>query len=226
MECCPYCSRFLGKEKSSTIWDQRVLETDNFVVVPTRGAIVEGWLLVIPKEHYLSFGAIPHHVRSEALQLLEHTLEITNECWGPATVFEHGPVVPTQPLGCGVDHAHLHVVPLSFDLVGASLEHLPSLGQPEHCSGLSTLQELYLHSIPYLYVREPNNQQIVWKNPLVKGQFFRRVIASALGVEDEFDWRKFDHESRIVSTLERIERCLTVTSSHLSASPLARIMSL
>ncbi len=38
-------------------WDQVLLETANFVVVPTIGAIVEGWLLVVSKEGLVCMGA-------------------------------------------------------------------------------------------------------------------------------------------------------------------------
>ena len=33
-------------------YNQRLYETDNFAVIPALGAIVKGWLLIIPKECY------------------------------------------------------------------------------------------------------------------------------------------------------------------------------
>ena len=37
-------------------YNVRLYETENFAVIPSLGSIVEGWLLIIPKKHYLSYG--------------------------------------------------------------------------------------------------------------------------------------------------------------------------
>src|SRR5689334_5777564 len=39
-------------------WDRPLLSTDNFYVVPSLGSLVEGWLLVIPKDHVISAAAL------------------------------------------------------------------------------------------------------------------------------------------------------------------------
>ena len=92
-------------------WDQVLHETDHFVVVPTVGALVEGWLLIITKQPYLCMGGMPTGEFHELSSLKELVCSVLSECYGDITVFEHGPSQPGQGVGCGVDHAHLHVLP-------------------------------------------------------------------------------------------------------------------
>ena len=37
--------------------DHVLFESENFVVVPTIGSIVPGWLLVVPRSHFMSVGS-------------------------------------------------------------------------------------------------------------------------------------------------------------------------
>ena len=52
-------------------------------------------------------------------QALDSSVEVVERAFGPVTVFEHGPSRPGRAPGCGVDHLHVHLVPLPFDLKGA-----------------------------------------------------------------------------------------------------------
>ena len=46
---CPYCSNILSHsaEYPRESWDKLIYETRNFVVTPTIGALIEGWVLII-----------------------------------------------------------------------------------------------------------------------------------------------------------------------------------
>ncbi len=112
---CVFCERILQR-RSEAVWDQPLAQTDDYLVVPTKGAIVPGWLMVVSKEHLLCAGALP----SDALTGLRRALQITKRLvepnFGPATLFEHGPTTRGTALGCGVDHLHIHVASLPFSL--------------------------------------------------------------------------------------------------------------
>jgi hypothetical protein len=52
---CKFCAK-LKAQAARAPWNEFLIETENFAVVPSLGALVEGWLLMVPKEHYISMG--------------------------------------------------------------------------------------------------------------------------------------------------------------------------
>ena len=118
---CRYCAGFLGQQGNvQEPWDKILYESDNFVVVPTLGSMIEGWLLVVTKNHYICMGAIPERLWSELQHVLELATKVITSKYAAPTLFEHGPVTEGRRVGCGVDHAHLHIVPLHFNLLEKS----------------------------------------------------------------------------------------------------------
>src|SRR3954463_3923790 len=112
MPSCTLCAE-LNSEASREVWNRPLLETDNFAVIPSLGALIEGWVLLVPKLHCVSLGALPDTLRDEA-DSLERVMRMTlrAQYHHPIVSFEHGPSASLHGTGCGVDHAHLHLVPL------------------------------------------------------------------------------------------------------------------
>jgi len=106
MKCiCKFCQKFGGATGGDQIADHILFESDNFVVVPTIGSIVPGWLLVVPRSHFLSVGSYSAARFQEFVKIQEAAAEALRECFGPVSCFEHGAVREREPVGCGVDHA-------------------------------------------------------------------------------------------------------------------------
>lgn len=66
MTSCTFCDEFQGGVRNDfyNLYGgsprQRVIfETARFVVVPSIGQLVEGYLLILPKKHFLSLGRMP-----------------------------------------------------------------------------------------------------------------------------------------------------------------------
>jgi ATP adenylyltransferase len=125
MSECTFCAELLGKETNNLLrvvlgegYTTRVVrESKNFVVLPTIGPIVEGYLLIVPKQHYLSFGHIPAQHFREFMNLKEETRQVLREVYTTPIFFEHGPISESKRGGCSVEHAHLHAVPANVDLL-------------------------------------------------------------------------------------------------------------
>ena len=76
---CPFCNEFNGRKELSyfeimfgakyDIEERCILETDNFSCVPSIGSFVEGYILVIPKKHYLSALTMPETHLNEILSI-------------------------------------------------------------------------------------------------------------------------------------------------------------
>lgn len=179
---CRFCSRYRRRaERSDEPWDAEVFRTDRFVVVPTKGPLVEGWLLVIPLDHRLSFSALDEV--GELDELLSRTVELVAGAFAAPTLFEHGATTAGSAFGCGIDHAHLHVAPLKFSLERACRSVSPSTVW--HDSAAPWIEPT---TAPYLAIREP---QATWRRACpaaASRQFFRQAIAAAVGLGTEFDY--------------------------------------
>src|SRR6185503_1320171 len=79
---------------------------------------------------------------------------ILTQCYGAVGAFEHGPSAASRTVGCGVDHAHLHLVPLQFDLAAAVSPFLPN-GGIWKSAGLEACQNAYDRGDDYLYLEQP-----------------------------------------------------------------------
>jgi diadenosine tetraphosphate (Ap4A) HIT family hydrolase len=81
-------------------------ETERFIVLADNAPLVEGHLLIVPREHYACFGAVPAALDDELLALKAQVARFCAAVYQPASFFEHG------VFGQSVAHAHLHAVPL------------------------------------------------------------------------------------------------------------------
>src|SRR5665647_1499292 len=108
-------SKYTKQFDKDEYYNSPLFETENFKVVPSLGAMIEGWLLIIPKEHFLSFAYIESDqfeefeaLQTEVVRILKDIYK-TNVC-----VFENGAINCKSLVGCGVDYAHMHYVPLLY----------------------------------------------------------------------------------------------------------------
>lgn len=124
MNSCCLCAD-LASPKSAPIWNQPLFRTENFVVLPSLGALVEGWLLLVPTRHHFCLGALPASVTEEFQELQDLARSILTNRYGCVSAFEHGPSIPKITVGCGVDLAHLHMVSVELDLAASVRPFLP-----------------------------------------------------------------------------------------------------
>lgn len=204
---CPYCTSLFSKGAQTARWNRLIdRECDDVALVPTRGMLVEGWILAIPREHILSSSALSARRRSELWHRADRAVALVASSYGPATVFEHGAVVPGSVVGCGVDHAHIHVVPLSFDLAELARSH--PLGRDltwTPINDIRSVQDSQTVLSPYLVIQGPSG--LGWRAAgSIPSQFFRRVIADAIGCPSQFDWRADAGMENIDATLAHLQR--------------------
>lgn len=205
---CPYCTGLFSNVPSEqrASWDIPVLEGIDAAVVPTRGSLIEGWILVVPREHVLSSAALPETRKTAIWETVAESLELVKAAYGTATVFEHGAAVPSSVIGCGIDHVHFHVAPTQFDLSAAARNYSRSLD-------LNWVFEERWPTDPARPFLAVSDGEGVWRaEGQIPSQFFRRVIAAELGRESEFDWKTNDG----LAYVEKTSLTLSATSSEAS----------
>jgi diadenosine tetraphosphate (Ap4A) HIT family hydrolase len=201
---CPYCSQLFRHDHSVAAWDRRVLPDEaDVTIVPTRGMLAAGWLLVIPQEHVLSIRQLDKQRLNAVWQRVAAACDVLRPVFGEATVFEHGAATARSVVGCGVDHAHLHAVPLEFDLLNSARKH--PMGR--------ALTWRLLRDKSRWFTTQPNESYLFLDSPVagtwtasggIPSQFFRRVIADELGKTETFDWRSDDGLAQIELTQARL----------------------
>jgi ATP adenylyltransferase len=215
---CRYCENILSLPSGTegSLHNCILFESEHFVAVPTVGSLVEGWLLIITKDNYLCMGAMPGGMFEELDRFKLLVRQAVEECYGPVALFEHGPSKPKQAVGCGVDHAHLHIVPTDCDL----LQGLPSimaddLGWAE-VDGVWDTHEPHIAGLEYLYVEQPLGRARLASSRGFGSQLFRQVVARHIGAPERYNWKLYDEAENVRRTVYRLAPWL-----HRKASALA-----
>ena len=199
---------------SRELWDTPLFESTSFVALPTVGALVEGWLLVVPRMHALSYAQISDQGWCEAEDFLREVSHRVEAEYGPVAIFEHGPGTKQSPIGCGVDYAHFHVVPTRVDLRARAVKNFPSVTwQPR--PSLGCIKSYRDCRTGYWAIMQNEYSRDCWIGTTSAenspNQLFRRVLADSNNVNSsEFDWRADPREDLILATVDR----LTNTALH------------
>ncbi len=190
MEICPYCEEF---ERGSLrigdfhFGDRMLYLSPNFVVFPTVGQIVEGYLLIASRVHYLGVGQVPNTLYAELEEVKGLVKNVLIAEYGPSVVFfEHGPASEVRKGGCCIEHAHLHCVPVEVDI----LKELSANFTLQRIDNFLPLKQLFANGIPYLYWENAQGQRFVFAvAEVIPPQYIRQIIASKIGKIDRWDWR-------------------------------------
>ncbi len=193
---CPFCD---PEEMRSRI----VMETEHFYVVPTKGQIVEGYVLVIPKRHAACYGDLTEAELTEAEGILARLrTAITDEYGQAPIVWEHGIIGQT------VKHGHIHVFPCAPDLKEAIAAKFPD---NEPMKALDELREVFRREGPYLFYESAAGVRTlfhVFRIPM----YLRIVAAEALQHPERANWRTMDTDldARMMKdTCEKLRKKLT-----------------
>lgn len=173
--------------------DVVVLKNEYFVAMPSLGALVDVWLVVIPRRPMATLSSMTDQERT-ALNDIRGQLKARACARSQSEAlyeFEHGGVYGGV-VSCGVDQAHLHMAWLPFDLIevckATEMAWRPS-------SDISLLNTESAGLTDYLFVQGNGNALIA--NPQQPtSQWFRKLIGATLG-SAEWDYKLAPNHSRI-----------------------------
>ena len=192
--------------RGDTAYDRPLLKTKDWIVAPTLGAIVPGWLLIIPRraatscrEWTAKSGLAPLAAVGDVAAHLG--LAMNEIIW-----FEHGPATAGTLVGCGLDYAHLHmIIRPQFDFAAfaamaratAELEWRDS----EACDAYTQVG-----TGSYFIAGSGDSAMIATEVETAGSQFFRRVAASLIEDGESWDYRSHPHCENIQGTIEMFSR--------------------
>lgn len=207
IEECDFCREFrddpentFSKLYGETLPRRTLFRSSRFAVVPSLGQIVDGYLLVLPVNHFVTISDLPSNLIGEFAMLVTEVRRIVTSVYGPCIMFEHG-ARSASAGGCGIYHAHAHVVPLSgmrdpICQLKASFRHarLPRL---------TDIPEQSYHLGSYLLCEDSAQSTYLFDAGKLPSQYMRKLLADKLG-EPEWDWRLMGQEHRLLSTYNQL----------------------
>jgi ATP adenylyltransferase len=167
-------------------------------VVPSLGSIYPGWLLAIPRQRLLSLRQLRTDERANLLRLCKGVGKQLSAFSSQVFYLEHGPAMEESQVGCGVDQAHLHLVPTEHQLLDDVLAddsvRWSEVDNADPWAVIPPKTEYYMISnLKKSYVGFPLEP---------RSQYFRKKLAALNGTPDEWDYRKWPHYEHIERTID------------------------
>src|SRR5689334_22834020 len=102
----------------STSSSRIVYESERFIAIAGLGHFIDGYILLLTKEHFHSMAHLPPSYYEELETIYHYIVFILSKLYTRPIIFEHGPMPQKKTLVCEgggacMDHAHLHFFPLS-----------------------------------------------------------------------------------------------------------------
>ena len=206
---CEFCDefRYPASSRFAQIYaphavDRVVAQRGNLVAMPTIGQLFPGSLLVMPITHTETMASLPE---DEVFQLSSFISELEAVIGrdGPVIAIEHGARCETGG-GCGIYHAHLHLVPVPTsvsvaDLLPMEIDSDSYKTAPSLSAGLCALRS----SPEYLIARDSARQVRFIESPSSLGkrypsQYFRRILTDLFDLDGSWDWRTYQEPEQYV----------------------------
>ncbi len=204
---CEFCNEFSGYSDNAfhalyhgIVRDRGLFTTENFRIFPSIGQIVEGYLLIAPIAHFRSLDELPTILCSELILLHDRVKRAVASGYGPCISYEHG-TQSSLSGGCGIYHAHLHVLPLPPSL--DPIDSLKSCFPHRRIRGLSEIKEQSNGMSGYIFYEDSDSRAHLFDTPKLESQYMRRILATMLG-EHDWNWRAAGREERLLATLNRL----------------------
>jgi diadenosine tetraphosphate (Ap4A) HIT family hydrolase len=150
--------------------------------------LIEGHVLIIPKDHISCSGAFSSELFTEFTALYKKFSDFLKSAYGSVSTFEHGITGQT------VFHAHIHLLPYS----GLQESIIPEGSRVIHSlSNIKELQQVFLKDGKYLFFSIGDS---LWTVNTAIGvpRFFRDRFAKALGVPERGNWKTMETNSELM----------------------------
>jgi len=202
---CRFCDIIEGNIKGKENFP--IHESDGYFSLASIGALVDGWILIVPKKHVLSMKEL--YNEEKFVNFSDYMLNsLKLQYSGPFIAFEHGPNKCGSNTSCGTNHAHLHLLPyknsLYADMLSSGLSW-ESCNTSQISSIAGTNEYLFYCEISANATwGDPKGFIHILKQPI--SQYFRRLIAAQLNCPDEYDYKNYPRVDLAIETNRLLSR--------------------
>lgn len=193
MNDCIFCNLDFDKVENTVI-----CETQNFRVIPTVGSLIEGYVLIVTKNHINSLSELTREQKIEYENLVNKILKIFQKLYGRTPIlFEHGtPNIQNSMSATSIIHAHSHIVNFNFKNESEILEKY-------NFTPIQNFKDVKREN--YIYYVSDNETKYVSYNFDSISQLMRILIANEIDKGEQYNWRKFDFKENIVTMLNKFK---------------------
>lgn len=190
---CIFCNLDFNNIENTVIY-----ETENFRVIPTIGALVDGYTLIVTKEHINSLSQLNHKQKEEYKNLVIKVSKTFEKIYGKKPIlFEHGtPEITNSMSANSVIHAHSHIVNFEF-------ENEKEIINKYNFVPIESFDDVINEN--YIYYQNNNGEKFVSYQFDSVSQLMRILIANEIDKKDEYNWREYDFKENIEVMLEKIK---------------------
>ena len=193
MNDCIFCNLDFDKVENTVI-----CETQNFRVIPTVGSLIEGYVLIVTKNHINSLSELTREQKIEYENLVSEILQVFQKVYGRTPIlFEHGtPNIQNSMSATSIIHAHSHIVNFNFKNESEILEKY-------NFTPIRNFKDVKKEN--YIYYVSDNETKYVSYNFDSISQLMRILIANEIDKGEQYNWRKFDFKENIVTMLNKFK---------------------
>lgn len=206
-KCC-FCEEINGKslwqdynEKLVKKGKNLIYKSDNFIIVPTFGALNESHALIIPLRHLYSIAEIDYNEKNE-LEIIKNILRnyIKENSNRETIFFEHGSGSKGNYHGACLTHAHLHVIATKYELIN-KMENL----NLKRISNEEFYKKDGTKDYGYIFYENIDGNFYINTKDIFPSQIMRQYISKYLTNKNEWDWRIYNKLEDILAVLKYYE---------------------
>ena len=183
----------------------------HFAACVTRGALVEGHLLLVPcfQSKSIAEATSWRKRHDEYLEFAELITGMLQQQFGETVFrFEHGMNCFDDGGSCGTSHAHMHMLPLNENLCDEVTTSVQARISPwTETDNLNLCRTFIEDGNSYLLCGSASDRLFVHRvsqQTKSQSQLFRRLIASALDEPERWDWSLHDNTENVIATQNRL----------------------
>ena len=201
---CRFCS-ILKKEKKYGVIDTPIMQDENFYLLTSIGALVEGWTMIIPKDHCYSMKDF--YTNTDFQKFFNKSIAKISKSYKNKKIiaFEHGANKFGSLTACGTNHAHTHLLPFNHSLLNDITEELTfNKVALEDISNYILDKEYLLYMDIDTSINKASCYIHILEKPI--SQFFRKIIANKLNIPEKYDYKQFLNIDISESTVEALQK--------------------
>jgi len=190
-ECnvCRLCQVVNKPEQDREIENTLIDQTAHFQWIPGLGSFVEGYSLIVSKNHVLNTGCFDIDIIDELELFIQKIKKVLRKVYQKGSiVFEHGSMGNRNYAGSCIEHHHIHILP-------TDLLHIPKVLSDNFVNhgpvdSMKCLIEFNRNHRPYIYYASISGEHNVFEVQVLPRQYLRQVIAAECDRPQDWDWRE------------------------------------
>jgi diadenosine tetraphosphate (Ap4A) HIT family hydrolase len=203
--CC-ICKEILTKkfpfEDNYQINTRILHENDDFIVLPSVSPIVTGHLLIFPKRHINNLSQLNDYELNRLFILTNKLYQFFLKKRGEIFIFEHG-VANETSTACGINHAHLHLMPLLRENIQNIEQKLQNQFNLSPLLSFERLRHETSLGNQYIFI----SQDFESYSFAIKGEFesqtLRKIISNELNFID-WNWNNLSGFDKFTETMNLV----------------------